>query len=127
MGEEDPAEEDRTFTPADSRYFQNGDDTRHRVHAKAVHDFNRGGMVTKIPFGYRKLTVEESLSAKFGSPGLRMAKLSEWTPTLQGMKARVLQRDTYASVAAWLNESGIPTGPYAKTKYWTTAVRLKVE
>jgi hypothetical protein len=26
-GEENPAEEDRTFIPADSRYFQNGDDT----------------------------------------------------------------------------------------------------
>ncbi|MCE9531923.1 MAG: recombinase family protein, partial [Planctomycetes bacterium] len=53
---------------------------RRRVRRKATYSFEQGGMVLKVRFGYRKLSKEEAASGQFGTPGLRIAKLPEWTP-----------------------------------------------
>lgn len=94
-------------------------DTRRRVRRTAVHSFHRGGMVTKIRFGYRKLSKEEADSGQFGPKGLRLAKLPEWTPTIQEMRQRVLRDESYAAIADWLIDERVPTGLYVKGGRWT--------
>ena len=60
-------------------------ETRRRVKSKASFSFEHGGMVLKVKFGYHKLSKEEAASGEYGTPGLRIAKLSEWTPTIEEM------------------------------------------
>lgn len=93
-------------------------DTRRKVLRTADHSFHHGGMVQKVRFGYRKLTPEEADSGEFGPKGLRIAKRPEQTKTLCEMASRVIRGDSYNAIADWLNEDGIPTGPYAGEK-WT--------
>jgi hypothetical protein len=76
-------------------------------------------MVTKVRFGYRKLTAIEAASGQFGPKGLRIAKRPEETPIILAMRDRVLRGDTYVAIAEWLNSEGIPPGPYATSKRWT--------
>ena len=64
--------------------------TRRRVRRKATYSFSKGGMVSKVKFGYRKLTREEAASGKFGPVGLRLAKLDRDTPKIHEMRLRVL-------------------------------------
>jgi len=93
--------------------------TRHRIRAKALYLFDNGSMVTKIPYGFRKLSKEEAQSGRFGPKGLRVAKLPEVTPIVRGMKDRVMLGETYEAVARWLNDEGVPTGPYSSKDRWT--------
>ncbi len=92
--------------------------TRHRVIAQGNAAFEKGGMVTKIIFGYRKLSQEEAASGEHGSKGLRIAIRPEWTPVIREMKDRIMSGETYEGVAAWLNEGGVPTGPYCHRDNW---------
>ncbi len=52
-------------------------DVRRRVRRTATHTFDKGGMVLKTRYGYRKLSREEADSGNFGPIGLRIAKVSE--------------------------------------------------
>jgi site-specific DNA recombinase len=107
---------------ASMRYGLEVPAARRRVRRKATYSFSRGGMVLKIKFGYRKLSREEADSGKFGSVGLRIAKVSDWTSTIREMRDRVLKDESYAQIADWLNELGIPAGPYVKDGKWTGRV-----
>ena len=66
-------------------------DTRRRVRRTASYAFQRGGMVQRIRFGYRKLTKEDAESGKFGPKGLRIVKLSEDTPIIHEMRRRLME------------------------------------
>jgi hypothetical protein len=92
--------------------------TRHRVKAQGDSAFDQGGMVTKIPFGYRKISEDEAAAGANGSAGLRMAKIDEDTPVIRGMMDRVLAGNTYESISAWLNDQDVPTGPYVEAERW---------
>jgi len=92
--------------------------TRHRVKTQGDAAFDQGGMVTKIPFGYRKLSEDESAAGDNGSVGLRMAKIDEDTTVIRGMVDRVLAGNTYESISSWLNDQGVLTGPYVEADRW---------
>ncbi|MEI7836936.1 MAG: recombinase family protein [Planctomycetota bacterium] len=92
--------------------------TRHRVIAKAIDAFHHGGMVTKVIFGYRKLSKEEAKSGEFGPPGLRMAKAPEVTEIIREMKDLILSGRTYEEVAVHLLEKEVSAGAYS-LKPWT--------
>ena len=83
-------------------------ETRERINRKATHAFAKGGMVMKVKFGYRKLTKEEAESGTFGPKGLRVAKLSEWTPTVVEMRRRVLAaQGGFTKLCDFLNDEVI--------------------
>jgi len=94
--------------------------TRHRVKAQGDTAFDQGGMVTKIPFGYRKLSKDEAAAGANSSASLRMAKIDEDTDVIRGMMDRVLAGNTYESVSAWLNDQDVPTGPYVEAERWNS-------
>ncbi|MCH5373801.1 MAG: recombinase family protein, partial [Planctomycetes bacterium] len=94
-------------------------DTRRRVRRTATHSFHQGGMVTKVKFGYRKLTAEEADSGRFGPPGLMIAKDSEATATIRAIMERFLQGASYAALAQWLEDEQVPTGPYVESRQWS--------
>jgi hypothetical protein len=94
-------------------------EVKRRVRRKATDTFARGGMVMKTKFAYRKLTPEEAATGEFGPVGLRIAKVGDWTPIIREMRRRILAGHTDRMVAQWLNDSGIPPGPYATTGKWT--------
>ena len=78
--------------------------TRHRIKAKGDHAFLNGGMVTKVAFGFRKLSKDESESGQFGPKGLLIAMIPEATPVIRKIKDRVMQGNSYESIAEWLND-----------------------
>lgn len=95
-------------------------EARRRVRRKATFTFARGGMVLKVKYGYRKLTREEAASGKFGTVGLRIAKLPECTAIILRMKDDVVVRGfSPARVAEWLIDEGIPPGAYVTGGRWT--------
>jgi len=94
-------------------------DVKRRVRRKATDTFARGGMVMKVKFGYRKLTPEEAAAGESGPVGLRISKVGDWTPIIREMRRRILASHTDRMVARWLNDSGIPPGPYATKGKWT--------
>ncbi len=90
-------------------YRENGKPIRQRIgddpdEAKGDYAFLNGGMVTKAPFGFRKLSIDEAESGQFGPKGLRIAKIPEATPVIREIRDRVMQGDTYESIATWLND-----------------------
>ena len=94
-------------------------ETRERIIRKASHAFAHGGMVMKVKFSYRKLSKEEAESGKYGPKGLRVAKLSEWTPTVLEMRRRVIAaQGGFTKLGDWLNDEGIPPGPYVTSGRW---------
>ena len=93
-------------------------DTQRRVRRTASHSFNNGGMVLKVPFGYRKLSREEAATGTYGPVGLRIAKIPEATPVIQEIRQRLLRGDSYSAIARWLNEEGVPVGKYVQRKTW---------
>jgi site-specific DNA recombinase len=96
------------------------EDTRKRVQRTATHNFQRGGMVLKIPFGYRKLSKEEAA----GQPGplkLRIARCDKLEPVIREMCDRVLRGESYGVIADWLNDSGRSPRPYATSGQWSAA------
>jgi len=97
-------------------------DTRRRVRRTATHSFHNGGMVQKIPYGYRKLSKEEAASGQYGPVGLRIARLSECTPVIREIARRIMNGTFYDDIADWLNEEGIEPGPYVKLRRWTGRV-----
>jgi DNA invertase Pin-like site-specific DNA recombinase len=94
-------------------------DTRRRVRRTATYAFHKGGMVQKIRYGYRRLTVEEAGSGLLGPKDLRIARRPECTPIIRQMMTRVLRGDPYASVAEWLQAEGIEPGAYVESGQWT--------
>ncbi len=107
---------------ASMRYGMEVPAARRRVKRKATYSFSRGGMVLKIKYGYRKLTRDEAASGTFGPVGLRIAKVTDQTPIIREMVARVLRDDSYVQIAAWLNDEGVVPGPYVKSGRWTDRV-----
>lgn len=93
-------------------------ETRRRVRDKATYLFHKGGMVVKVHFGYRRLTEEEAASGEFGPKGLEIAKLDEHTPVIREIRIRILRGESYEDIARWLNDTGVPTGPYVKSNVW---------
>ena len=104
---------------ASMRHGMTVPEARRRVRRKATYSFSRGGMVLKVKFGYRKLTREEAASGQYGPVGLRIAKVPEWTAIIREMRERVMRGESYEQVAQWLNEEGIPPGPYATGGRWS--------
>lgn len=94
-------------------------DTQRRVRRTASHSFKNGGMVQLVKFGYRKVSREEAAAGVAGPIGLRIAKCPQDTPVIRQMRDKVLQGDSYNTIARWLDECGIKPGPYAKLGYWT--------
>ena len=108
--------------PANAASFRHATDnphTRHRIKAQGDTFFLRGGHVTRVIFGYKKLTQEETDSSEFGTKGLRLAKLPESTPAVLQMKDMTMNGSSYEAVATRLNDESVPTGPYAKGEHWT--------
>ena len=93
-------------------------DTRKRVRRTATFAFHRGGMVTKVIFGYRKLTKQEADSGDFGTKGLRIAKDPKATAVIREMCNQVLSGRSYEQVAAWLNEKDIRPSHYTQRNTW---------
>lgn len=89
--------------------------TRRRVRRTADHNFQNGGMVLKIPFGYRRVSAEE---AKQGN-GERIAKIPKWTEVIREMARRFLAGQSCASIARWLRDTRVPTGEYVETGRWS--------
>src|SRR5436190_1997845 len=79
-------------------------------------------MVMKVRYGYRKLTKDEAESGQFGTRGLRITKIITATPILLQMRIMVLKSVSYEAIAEWLNDEGIPVGPYATNGMWTGAL-----
>ena len=104
---------------ASMRHGMTVPETRRRVRQKATYSFSRGGMVLKVKFGYEKLTREQALSGLHGPVGLRIAKVTKWTSIIREMKDRVMREESYEQVAQWLNEEGLPPGPYATGGRWS--------
>ncbi|MCH8047434.1 MAG: recombinase family protein [Planctomycetes bacterium] len=94
-------------------------DTRRRIRRTATDSFHKGGQVTKVKYGYRKLTKEEAASGEFGPEGLRMAKVGECTPVIHEMRRRLMKDRMVAPVVDWLNDEGISPGPYVKKGRWS--------
>lgn len=92
---------------------------RMRIKRKATHAFAKGGMVMKVKFSYRKLTQVEAESGAFGPKGLRITKLVEWTVIIVEMCRRVIAAlGGFTKLADWLNDEGIPPGPYVTSGKW---------
>jgi DNA invertase Pin-like site-specific DNA recombinase len=100
-------------------------DTRRRVRRTATHSFHKGGMVQKIRYGYRRLSMKEAASAQFGPKDLRIARRPECTPIIREMMDLVMRGDSYAAVADWFQAEGVEPGPYVENRRWTA--RLVVE
>lgn len=98
---------------------------RRRIKRKATHTFSRGGMVLKVKYGYRKLSKEEAATGKFGPQGLRIVKVPEANEYLHRMRILVLRGVSYERIADWLNDEGVPPGPYVTGGKWTG--RLVIE
>ncbi len=94
-------------------------DTRRRIRRTATDSFHKGGQVTKVRYGYRKLTKEEAASGEFGPEGLRMAKVGECTPVIHEMRRRLMKDRMVAPVVDWLNDEGISPGSYVKKGRWS--------
>jgi hypothetical protein len=97
-------------------------DTRRRVRRTSAKSFDDGGMVLRMRFSYRRVSKEEAKGGAGGSAtkGLRMAKRPEDTPIILELRRRVIEeRQGGAMLARWLNEQGVPLGPYAKLWRWT--------
>ena len=92
---------------------------RRRVRRKATDAFQRGGMVMKVRFGYRKLTQEEAQRGQFGTPGLRIAKLPECEAAIRKMWACLRRGDSYMRIAELLNSEQVSPGPYSTRGSWT--------
>ena len=97
-------------------------DTRRRVKRTAAHAFDRGGMVQKVRYGYRKLGREEAEAGESGPKGLRIARVAECTPVIEEMARRVLAGESYEEVATYLFESGVAAGPYVESGVWSGRV-----
>lgn len=93
-------------------------DTQRRVQRTASHTFKNGGMVLKVPYGYRKLSKDEAASGTSGPIGLRIARIPEATPVIAEIRRRILRGDSYSTIARWLNAEGIPVGKYVAAKQW---------
>ena len=94
-------------------------ETKRRVNRKATHAFENGGMVTRVRYGYSKLTKEQADSGEFGPKGLRIAKEETATIYLNQMRLRTLQGESYEMIADWLNDEGVPPGRYTTNGKWT--------
>src|SRR5262245_52590299 len=96
-------------------------EVRRRVRRKATYTFSTGGMVQKVRFGYRKLTKQEAASGEFGPRGLRIARDNPDVagPVLYQMRARRLAGESYEGIGEYLNDEGVPPGPYAVHGRWS--------
>ncbi|HSZ59740.1 MAG TPA: recombinase family protein [Tepidisphaeraceae bacterium] len=113
-------------------------DTRRRIRRTASQSFERGGMVGRIRFGYRKLTEKEADSGTFGPRGLRLAKVPATTPIFDAMRQMIAkslvpgeQPCGGTELARWLNDEGpdgkgVPPGPYVKSGKWTDHIVLNL-
>lgn len=94
-------------------------DTQKRVKRNATHSFHQGGMVGKVPFGYRKLSKEDAQAGTFGPVGLRIARDPSATPIIRAIRDRVMSGASFESIAQWLNGEEVPPGLYVRKRRWT--------
>ncbi|AMV17364.1 hypothetical protein VT03_05700 [Planctomyces sp. SH-PL14] len=90
-------------------------EVRRRVRRTADHTFQRGGMVGKVGFGYRRVSAEEAAQGS----GERVAKVPTDSPVLSEMRNQVLRGATYEAVADWLDDERILPGQYSVNGQWT--------
>lgn len=94
-------------------------ETRKRIKRTATHAFNTGGMVLRIPFGFRRVCKEEADSCSGTMKGVRLAKDPNCTSTIREMADRVVAGESYGKVADWLNKTNVKPGSYVTSRRWT--------
>ena len=86
-------------------------DLSKRIRRSQIGRFDSGGMLPCNIFGYVKPkeaeTEDDMRKDDSAEPIYR-----EWFRILE-------EEGTYQDVADWLNEEGVPVGPYCRTTYWT--------
>ncbi len=90
---------------AASRHGMTVPEARRRVNRTSDFAFFQGGMVQKILPGYIKLTKDQANSGQFGPKGLRIAKVSEYTPIIMEMKRRTERGDSYPMTCCFRKSS----------------------
>ena len=100
-------------------------DTRRRVRRTASFTFEKGGMVLRVRFGYRKLTEEEADSGKFGPVGLRLTKVEEHTHIIETLRRKiVIERKGGEALVEWIKSQDPPIPPPPYAKEWNARVLL---
>lgn len=94
-------------------------DTRRRINRKSTTAFEQGGEVGKVRFAYQRVSREDATAGTYGTQGLRVRRLGEWTWVFFEIKRRFQERQKPFEVIAWMNSQRIPTGPYATSGRWT--------
>jgi DNA invertase Pin-like site-specific DNA recombinase len=86
-------------------------DTAERIRRTLNHRFDQGGVVQFTIYGYIK------------PPGAKsdqdLQKDPEAEPIIREIFRRLEQGASYAEVADWLNERGVPPGPYCRRTRWS--------
>ena len=86
-------------------------DTAKRIRRSLRNRFNNGGVVQTLPYGYIK------------PPGAKsdqdVKKAPEAEPIYEEWFSRLERDESYAEVADWLHQKGVPRGPGCRAKRWT--------
>lgn len=95
-------------------------DTRRRVRRTATSSFEKGGMVLRARYGYRRLTREQAKATRDHPDDLLIARVDEQTHVFRDLWRLIVKERMYGQpVVDWLNDRGIPPGPYARDGRWT--------
>ena len=85
-------------------------DTSERIKRSLRNRFVQGGVCMTFPYGYIKPPDTKS--------DAECRKDPDAEPIYDEWFARLERNETYAEVSDWLNQRGIPTGPWCDQKYW---------
>jgi DNA invertase Pin-like site-specific DNA recombinase len=85
-------------------------DTSERVKRSLRNRFQQGGVCQTFSFGYIKPENTKS--------DADVRKVPEAEPVYDEWFTRLENGETFAEVADWLNQLGIPTGPWCAQKHW---------
>jgi hypothetical protein len=90
-----------------------------RIKHKCMNRFKKfGGAPALETFGYRKLKPED--------PYPKWERDDEATPIFREWFRRLRETRCWFAVAVWLNQKGVPTGKYCKSRKWTGAMVRRV-
>jgi DNA invertase Pin-like site-specific DNA recombinase len=95
---------------ASMRHEMYNADTGKRIRRSLRNRFEQGGVVQTVVYGYLKPPGAKS------DADLRKDPAAE--PIYQEMFTRLEGGASYSEIADWLNEKGIPPGPYARLPRW---------
>ena len=93
-------------------------DTSLRIRRSQRNRFAQGGVVQSFPYGYVKPHPHASDS--------ECSKLPDADSVYYEIFRRLEERQTFAQVADWLNEQGIPTGPACQVEKWNGSLLATV-